>query len=84
VEISVTGDMLSLRGEVKQENEQKNAHYHIREQRTGSFERSLRLPTEVKADKAQVDIENGVLTISMPIAEDVKPKSISIKANKVR
>jgi HSP20 family protein len=73
VDISVTGDTLTLRGEVKQENEQKNARYHIREQRSGAFERSLRLPTDVKADKAQADFENGVLTISMPIAEEVKP-----------
>jgi HSP20 family protein len=80
VDISVTGETLTLRGEYKQEKEQKNAHYHIREQRTGSFERSLRLPTDVKADKAHADFENGVLTITMPIAEEVKPKSITIKA----
>ena len=80
VDISVTGDTLTLRGEYKQENEQKEARYHIREQRYGSFERSLLLPTDVKADKAVADFENGVLTIRIPIAEEVKPKSISIKA----
>jgi HSP20 family protein len=80
VDISVTGETLTLRGEYKQENEQKNAHYHIREQRSGSFERSLLLPTEVKADKAVADFVNGLLTISMPIAEEVKPKSIAIEA----
>jgi len=80
VDITVTGETLTLRGEYKQEEEQKNAHYHIREQRSGSFERSLLLPTDVKADKAVADFENGVLTISMPIAEEVKPKTISVKA----
>ena len=80
VEISVTGETLTLRGEYKQENEQKDARYHIREQRYGSFERSLLLPTDVKADKARADFENGVLTVTMPIAEEVKPKSITIKA----
>ena len=80
VDISVTGDTLTLRGEYKQENEQKEARYHIREQRYGSFERSLLLPTDVKADKAVADFENGVLTIRIPIAEEVKPKAISIKA----
>jgi HSP20 family protein len=80
VDITVTGDTLTLRGEYKQESEQKNARYHIREQRSGSFERTLRLPTDVKADRAHADFENGVLTISMPIAEEVKPKSIIIKA----
>jgi HSP20 family protein len=80
VEITVTGETLTLRGEYKQENEQSNARYHIREQRYGSFERSLMLPTDVKADKAKADFENGVLTITMPVAEAVKPKSITIKA----
>ena len=80
VDISVTGDTLTLRGEYKQENEQKEARYHIREQRYGSFERSLLLPTDVKADKAVADFEDGVLTIRIPIAEEVKPKAISIKA----
>jgi HSP20 family protein len=80
VHITVTGETLTLRGEYKQENEQKEATYHIREHRSGSFERSLLLPTDVKADKAKADFENGILTITMPIAEEVKPKSITIKA----
>jgi HSP20 family protein len=80
VHITVTGETLSLRGEYKQENEEKEATYHIREHRSGSFERSLLLPTDVKADKAKADFEDGILTITMPIAEEVKPKSISIKA----
>ncbi len=80
VDITVTGETLILRGEFKQENEQKESSYHIREQRYGSFERSILLPTDVKADKAKADFENGILTITMPIAEEVKPKSITIKA----
>jgi HSP20 family protein len=80
VGITITGETLTLRGEYKQETEQKDTNYHIREQRSGSFERSLLLPTDVKADKAKADFENGILTITMPIAEEVKPKSITIKA----
>jgi len=80
VDITVTGETLTLRGEYKQETEKKQATYHIREQRSGSFERSILLPTDVKADKASATFENGVLTISMPIAEEVKPKSITIKS----
>lgn len=79
VDITVTGETLTLRGEYKQEKEEKKATYHIREQRYGSFERSVRLPADVKTDKARADFENGVLTIAMPIAEEVKPKSITIK-----
>jgi len=80
VDITVTGETLTLRGEFKQENEQKETSYHIREVRSGSFERSLLLPTDIKADKAKADFEAGILTISLPIADEVKPKSITIKA----
>ena len=44
------------------------------------FERSVILPTEVVADKAKADFENGILTIAIPKAEEAKPKTISIKA----
>ena len=79
VQINVTGEVLTLKGETKQENETKEKEYHIREQRWGAFERSIVLPTEVVADKAKADFENGVLTIMLPKAEEVKPKTISIK-----
>ena len=65
VDITVTGETLTLRGEFKQENEQKETSYHIRESRFGSFERSILLPTDVKADKAKADFEDGILTITM-------------------
>ena len=79
VQINVTGEVLTLKGETKQANETKEKAYHIREQRWGAFERSIVLPTEVVADKAKADFENGVLTITLPKAEEVKPKTISIK-----
>ena len=79
VQINVTGEVLTIKGETKQESETKEKAYHIREQRLGTFERSLVLPTEVVADKAKADFENGILTITLPKAEEVKPKSISIK-----
>lgn len=79
VQINVTGEVLTIKGEIKQENETKEKAYHIREQRWGAFERSLVLPTEVVADKAKADFENGVLTITLPKAEEVKPKTINIK-----
>ncbi|MCB9112560.1 MAG: Hsp20/alpha crystallin family protein [Anaerolineales bacterium] len=79
VQINVTGEVLTIKGETRQENETKEKTYHMREQRWGTFERSLVLPTEVVADKAKADFEDGVLTITLPKAEEVKPKSISIK-----
>ena len=80
VQINVTGDVLSLRGELKREQEEKDKAWHIREHRWGSFERSVALPTQVKANGANADFENGILTISLPKAEEVKPKTISVKA----
>ena len=79
VQINVTGEVLTLKGEVKQTEEVKEKAYHLREQRFGSFERSLILPTDVVADKAKAEFENGILTITLPKAEEVKPKSITIK-----
>ena len=79
VQISITGDVLSLKGEVKQSEEVKEKAYHIREQRWGTFERTLALPANVVADKAKADFENGILTITLPKAEEAKPKTITIK-----
>jgi len=80
VQINITGEVLTLKGETKHEEEKKEKAWHIREQRWGSFERSVVLPTDVVADKAKADFDNGVLTITLPKAEEVKPKVINIKA----
>ena len=80
VDITVTEDVLTLRGEFKSNEDDAGANYHLREQRYGVFERSLRLPTDVEIDKAKAEFENGILTITLPKAEAVKPKMISIKA----
>jgi HSP20 family protein len=80
VQINVTGDVLTLKGEVKQEEERKDRAWHIREQRFGSFERSVALPTSVKSDQAEAVFENGILTVTLPKADEVKPRTINIKA----
>jgi HSP20 family protein len=80
VQIQVNGDILTIRGETKHEQEQKNQSWHIRERGWGSFERSITLPTSVVADRAKADFENGVLTITLPKSEQAKPKTITIHA----
>ena len=82
VQINITGDVLTLKGEVKHEEETKEKAWHIREQHWGSFQRSVALPTNVVADKAKAEFENGILTITLPKAEEVKPKTITINATK--
>lgn len=80
MQINITGDVLTLKGETKQEEERKERAWHIREQRAGSFERSVALPTAVKTDQAEAVFENGILTITLPKADEVKPRTINIKA----
>ena len=80
VQINITGDVLTLKGEVQNEEERNDKAWHIREQRFGSFERSVALATAVKTDKAEAAFENGILTITLPKADEVKPKTINIKA----
>jgi HSP20 family protein len=80
IDISVTGDLLTIRGETSAEEEINEDNYICRERRHGSFSRSLRLPLAVVADKAEAEFENGVLRLTLPKAEEVKPKSIEVKS----
>lgn len=80
VQIQVTGDVLTIRGQLKQDEVQKERAWHVREHRLGSFERSVALPVPVIPDRANAEFENGILTITLPKAEEVKPKTITIKA----
>ncbi|HEX9795901.1 MAG TPA: Hsp20/alpha crystallin family protein [Anaerolineales bacterium] len=83
IEISVTGDTLTLRGEIRQEKEVEGERdYHVRERRYRRFARSLTLPSTVDSSKAQAEIENGILTLRIPKAEAAKPRQITVKAKK--
>ena len=80
VQINMTGDLLTIKGEMKQADKSKTKNYHIHEQRLGAFERRVQLPILVVSDKARAEFENGVLTVTLPKAEEVKPKMITIIA----
>ena len=80
LDISITGDTLTIRGEMKAEEEVKEEHYIRRERRYGSFSRSVNIPVPVVADKAEAEFEDGILTLKLPKAEEVKPKAIKVKA----
>ncbi len=80
VDIQITGNVLTTKGERKEEKEEKEGTYIYREQTFGSFSRSVTLPTEVDVGKAKAEIENGVLTLTLPKSEAVQPKSIKIAA----
>lgn len=82
INISITGESLTIEKEVEEEleiSDERNVRFHVRERRYGSFYRSLTLPTLVDADKASAEFENGVLTLTLPKIEEVKPKTITVK-----
>ncbi len=81
VQITVHGDVLSIRGEVKVEEEKKGEAWHLRERRHGTYQRSVSLPTPIDSDKAQAHFEHGVLTLTLPKAEAAKPKQIKVGAS---
>jgi HSP20 family protein len=78
VKISVQDGVITLRGEKKQETEEKDKNYHRIERSYGSFCRSFQLPTTVKTDKIKASYKEGVLSVTLPKTEEVKPKEIPI------
>jgi HSP20 family protein len=80
VSIDISGETLTIKGETKAEQEIKKEDYLYQERRYGAFSRSVVLPGELKTDKAEATMEDGVLTLSIPKAEEVKPKAIKVKA----
>ena len=79
VEVTLTDNVLTIKGEMKADKEINEENYHLRERRFGSFVCSVTLPTAVDADKIEAVNENGVLTVTLPKAEAVKPKKIEVK-----
>ncbi len=79
LEITYNNNVLTIKGDVKEEKEVEDARYHLRERRFGSFTRSFSLPTPVKADSIKADYEQGVLILTLPKAEEAKPKRIPVQ-----
>jgi len=80
IDISLSGEVLTIKGEKKQEKEQKDENYHMTERSYGAFSRSVRLPQEVQGDKIAAKYKDGVLKITLPKSEKAKAKEIKIKA----
>jgi len=79
IDVSVTGDILTIKGEFKQEEKVEKEQYVYQERRFGQFCRQMSLPALVKADKAVAEYEQGVLTLKLPKVEEAKPKGLKIK-----
>ena len=81
VKITMEDNILTIRGEKKQEKDENQGNYHRSERVYGSFQRSFTLPTTVKSDKVEAQYKNGMLTVTLPKVEEAKPKAIEVKVN---
>ena len=80
IDVSVSGDTLTVKCESREEEEVSRENFLRRERRFGSYCRSVTLPGGLETDKAEADYTDGVLTLTFPKAEEVKPKTIEVKA----
>jgi HSP20 family protein len=79
VHVSVTNDILTIRGERAQQHEVKDESFYRTERWYGKFERNIPLPLPVETDRVKASFRDGVLEIKLPKAEAVKPKEIKIE-----
>jgi len=79
IDISLNDGYLTIKGERKQEKEEKEENYHFIERSYGSFTRSVRLPNEVQRDKISASYKNGILKVTLPKSEEAKKKEVKIK-----
>lgn len=79
VKITLQDNVITIRGEKKDEKETNESNYHRVERSYGSFQRSFNLPSAVKGDKVDAQYKDGILTISLPKAEEAKHKQIEVK-----
>ena len=80
LEITYNANVLTIKGDSREEKEVEEKRYHLRERRFGSFCRSVSLPSSVKSDKIEASYDAGVLTLHLPKAEEAKPKRIPVLA----
>jgi HSP20 family protein len=78
IQVTMTGDVLTIRGERAQQHEAQDGSFYRMERVFGKFERSIQLPIPVQADRVKATYRDGVLEVHLPKAEDVKPKEIKI------
>jgi HSP20 family protein len=79
INVSLEENLLTIKGEKKEERERKDKHYHTIERRSGSFYRAIRLPIEVEKDKVEAAFKDGVLTLRLPKSKEAKKKVAQIE-----
>ena len=81
VQVSVTDNLLTIKGEKRQEEKTENKNHHRVERRYGNFQRSFTLPRQVKTSDIEAGFRDGILTLNIPKAEEAKPTEIPITVN---
>lgn len=79
IKLELTEDTLTLSGELKREEEVKEADYYCCERAYGKFSRTIGLPTKVKTDKAEASFKDGILEVHLPKVEEAKPKQVLLE-----
>jgi len=79
IDVSLSEGTLFIKGEKKQEAEEKEADYHLIERSYGTFIRSIPLPAEVQSEKISASYKNGVLTVILPKSEGTQKREIKVK-----
>jgi HSP20 family protein len=80
IEVSITGDVLTIRGEIEQTDQGENVNYLRKERRYGDFSRSIAIPRPVKAEQAAAAFKDNILRITIPKADEARPRVINIKS----
>jgi HSP20 family protein len=83
IKLDVQGNILTISAETKDEHEDQQANWYLREMRYGKFSRSVQLPEEVASDKAEATLHNGILTVTLPKAQPNPVKNIAVKAKQL-
>jgi len=78
IDVTITGDLLTIKGEFKSEEKTEKTNYLRQERRYGSFSRQISLPAGVSADNVTATFENGVLMLEMPKVEEAKAKTVKV------
>jgi HSP20 family protein len=80
IDITMDQNTLTIRGEVRSEEEKEGKTFHLRERRAGVFTRSVTLPSNIDTNSIEANYDNGVLMVRAPKTEETKPKRIQIQS----
>lgn len=84
IDVTIVGDSLIIKGTIEAEEETNERSYHVRERHYGRFVRTVTLPAPVRVDATTAEFKNGILTLTAPKREEVKPKTIQVKASQAK